>query len=275
MSHCALWGVGAFALALVVGAFVHWRWRVPRHERIAGVAPSHEPAGKDDESARHVRAELNERAAVIHSDEPADRARNNIEWWKLGVEILTLAAVVWYACVAEEQRRAMIAQVKEMRRANKNTESAQTETAKTWFIENRPWVGIQRAAMLDFGTDRPARVYAIVTNTGRTIATDATIIGGAWIRNTKDPPKGAVEKTPILTGPMPVLPAMSSEIRFASEKVGADIKAAIKDTKKFLVVAGRVTYRDTTGGWHRTDFCIFYVPDRDTTAFCPTDNYAD
>jgi len=95
-------------------------------------------------------------SAGIKDDANSYNGKHDVqEWWKVGVETLTLVAVVWYACIASRQ-------LTQMREATIATASAaQTASATLDFTRqiNRAYIAVKPTTGRDISSDLPIIVF--------------------------------------------------------------------------------------------------------------------
>lgn len=99
--------------------------------------------------------------------------KNVRERWKVGVETLTLVAVVWYACIASHQLTQMRKATKATQDAAIAAQSAATTAASQLELAERPWVdaSISLNGPLTFnvnGANIPLKI--VLRNTGHSPA---------------------------------------------------------------------------------------------------------
>jgi hypothetical protein len=127
-----------------------------------------DPKKKRDTSDQPVRAKIHESQTAQHGDESYSREKRWIERGKVLIEALTLAAVIFYGCVAYRQWRAMIV-------ANENSGGA-LEVAQSPYV----FVVDINAAPLKIGEKVTGKIQFV--NTGNLPARNFTFAGQFEIR---------------------------------------------------------------------------------------------
>ena len=264
---------------------------------------AHHPALDPDESEPATRATKNQgtndppnpsssksNAPAGVKDKPCpNNGQNQIrEWWKVVVETLTLAAVVWYACVASCQ----LTQMRNATKAAGTSADAAASAAKTardtLDFSRRSFKQEERAYLwtISFNISNPPictvpgtpRVCADVhvTNSGKTPAVGVLIHRYATF--------GPHAERIIKAMKIPAFTPSGDILGTTGEKWGTAATHPIANSHVFqevlsgkmpLYVYGIVQYLDIFGDYHETGFCAFRLPNNGPFMACSYGNWFD
>jgi hypothetical protein len=172
----------------------------------------------------------------------------------------------------------------EMYKANQIAGRANKMTQENVANADRPWVGVYGMGMRNFSIGQQPSIEAAFSNSGKTPALDfvytINVRTGLSEHPSRTPPF-QVLSVPIVapTAPpsrFPLFPngTSSSSSTFnvtLDEKMIQEFKA----DKRWIIVKGRIDYNDRFKGSHQTNFCFFYIAQRDVFEGCTQGNSAN
>jgi hypothetical protein len=154
-----------------------------------------------------LRAELQIPEAIERDRKIQNRKKVRREWVVIGVNVLTLFAVIAYAWINYHM-------LYEMEKATKAAQQSANTAISQLEITDRPWVKVvpKKWSSITFGDKGDMRFSAILTlsNIGKSVATDVTVNHGAFVPAPnavfdepqkrqatlcKEPPQGALRVT--------------------------------------------------------------------------------
>jgi hypothetical protein len=197
--------------------------------------------------------------------------------------------------VTQEQRIADNAQ-KSLDASNRQSKAALDSSIAAFRLEQRAWVGVSAASLVQFEPDKPIRIDVAFLNTGKTPALRAYASNGYALSRAylKEPPSTSIAQIEKIlpTKPVHSLPPNGTFIaplglqpsagpsaapeEWASYNILRESYPAIKDRVQMLYVFGEYRYRDINNRPHTTKFCLFISdPDAKQLQFCEGFNEMD
>jgi len=147
-------------------------------------------------------------------------------------------------------------------------------------LDQRAWVGLKTLSMVTLEAGKPVNTACVFTNTGKTVALDATY-NVTFKPNMGPLDIGAFASSKDRPAPKRVTPAvMFPNFEFtlnlsSSEIVDAETIRLIKSKVIYIFVFGEVHYRDIFKKAHVTKFCGQYNPEINKFDLCGQYQYAN
>lgn len=205
--------------------------------------------------------------AGIENKPNSYNGQNNVrEWWKVGVETLTLLAVVWYACIASRQ----LTQMRIATTAAKDSADAANSAAKTaaqtlTFTEQiqEPLLVLDHIDPSDFPDGKNPGFTIIFHNYGSSpaVAISGNVTMTAHAGTIKLP-----DLVPSGNFHLDIIPGNSSSNRWEAltdsdkQKIAPYIEG-IKSGKVQFYIRGFLAWQNKSGKkFPRRDFCVIYSP---------------
>jgi hypothetical protein len=210
----------------------------------------------------------------------------------IGIFLIAIASALISlsgAKAAQEGARAAREGAKAAFEQAKATKASIDATVSDFQLEQRAWVGVGNFVLTKIKSPDPVEATADLTNTGRSLARDVTIVQGILHASDVAIDIDAYAKNPVpietqrinvgglglergrfvlSPGQVMKLPGRTG----TSDALGIE---NLKNGKKFLYFFGEVDYKDIFDRKHKTLFCAIYVSDVAAFSPCLSHNKAD
>ncbi len=216
---------------------------------------------------------------------PPSKWRECREWTRLVIEVATLIAVGWYACIAYRQwsemtelNRLTNAALQETKRANAEsgrlTQESVALTRKNMEVASRAWVTISDMKF-EISIGSPLKFITAIENSGNSPAVIIDSWYGTDLVKAKEQPvlKWPKERRPEESLPhTPGWTVIGPKQKFLSDESGPvvtpTLAMAIKNKTEVLYRYGFIKYRDVFGVPRTTRYCFWFDGERQHSFAC-------
>lgn len=218
----------------------------PAKESPESEPPSTHPGQQSNESPPVLRAELQIPQSVIHQYESEQHKQNRREWWKIRIEVATLAAIIVYAIISGIQANQM----------HKATDAARKSTD----LLRQQLVGSQAANVALRLSIYPNTALSVVFDRRGTVAAKEVRFTFRAVRKSipsLEDIETAIDRTayePILSPEQIYAPKEYSLPRFTPS-----VLQAIRRTEQTIMVIGKFSYDNGFGDIQTQEVCEYWL----------------
>jgi hypothetical protein len=185
----------------------------------------------------------------------SERNQVTFNWWLIALNTLLAGFTLWYALMSTSQWR-------QMREANRIGQEGLDHARAVATDASRPWVGVAGIDHFPFplAVGQKVRASIRLTNFGESPAQALETRAVAAVVE-QLPTVDSLSFTPEAAGPNILFQGQPITMpRDTDQPLTQDQRDAIMAGTLYWVVAGRITYKDSTARGHTTDFCGVYDP---------------
>ena len=169
-----------------------------------------------------------------------------------------------------------------MEESTRQSKEALDESIKASRLDQRAWVGIKTMRVLTLEADKPILIEAVITNTGKTFASNTRVLTSVAVRPSNEPididklAASLKRRTRLQERPAVLFPNLEATLPVSTPiPITKEHLVLIRASKLLIYLFGEVHYSDVFGSSHTTEFCGIYNTTTKQFGSCSQHNRAN